>query len=119
MLHGSVGIFDHAAVVLTQQTGREGQGQVAALGLLLHARNQPAPQGVERNLAHDPLHAQQETPIGRRGIVDAIAVRNQTVIIGTQIEQGIPIGAVPGQARALIAQHNPDLAQGDLGQSAL
>ena len=37
MLHGSVGIFDHAAVVLTQQTSREGQGQVAALGLLCTA----------------------------------------------------------------------------------
>jgi hypothetical protein len=43
MLHGSSGIFDHDAVVLAQQTGREGQGQVAALGLLLHTRNQTAP----------------------------------------------------------------------------
>jgi hypothetical protein len=43
MLHGPVGIFDYDAVVVAQQTGREGQGQVAALGLLLHARNETAP----------------------------------------------------------------------------
>ena len=29
----------------------QGQGQVAALGFLLHTRNQPAPQGVELDLA--------------------------------------------------------------------
>jgi hypothetical protein len=119
MRHGSVGIFAHATVVLAQHPGREGQGHVAALGLLLHARNQPAPSGGELDRAHDPLHAQQETPMGRRGIIDAIAVRHQTVIIGTQIEPGRPSRAVPGQARALLAQHNPDLAQGDLGQERL
>ena len=94
MLHRPVRIFHDAAIVLAHQTGREGQGQVAALRLLLHARDQAAAQGVELNLAHNPLHAQQEPAIGGRGIVDAIAIGNQALIISTQIEQGIPIGAV-------------------------
>lgn len=37
-------------------------------------------------------------------------------MIGTQIAQGVPIGAVAREPRALIAQHDPYPAQGDLGQ---
>ena len=83
------------------------------------ARNLPTPHGVALDLAHDPLHAHQETPMERRGLVDTVALRNQTGILGTQIAQGRPIGAVPGQARALIAQPHTDLAQGARGQERL
>jgi hypothetical protein len=95
-LERAVGIFDDASIFLAQQAGRESQGQVASLGLLLHACNQAAAQGVELDFAHDALHPEQQTAIGGRSIVDAIAVRNQTLIIRTQIEQGRPIGAVAG-----------------------
>jgi hypothetical protein len=57
--------------------------------------------------------------MGGRGIVDAVAIGNQALIIGTQIEQGIPIGAVAGEAGALIAQHDTDLSQSHLGQQGL
>lgn len=95
MLHGPVGIVDHAAVVWAQHTGRSGQGHGAALGLLRHARQQTAPQGVELALAPAPLPAHQETTMGRRGIVDPIAVRQQPLLSGTQSEPGLPSGAVP------------------------
>ena len=119
MLHRPVRIFHDDAIVLAHQTGREGQGQVAALRLLLHARDQAAAQGVELNLAHNPLHAQQEPAIGGRGIVDAVAIGNQALSRGTQSEPGLPIGAVAGEAGALIAQHDADLSQGHLGQQRL
>jgi len=83
MLDRTVGIFDDVSIFLAQQAGRESQGQVAPLGLLLHACNQAAAQGVELDFAHDALHPEQQTAIGGRRIVDAIAVRNQTLIIPT------------------------------------
>ena len=57
MLHRPVGIFDDTAILLAQQPGWEGEGSFASLCLLLHARNQTAPQGVELDLAHNPLLA--------------------------------------------------------------
>ena len=57
MLHGPLGGFEHAAVVVAQHPRRQDEGQVAALCLLRHASDQTAPQGVELDFAHDPLHA--------------------------------------------------------------
>ena len=108
-----------AAIVLAHQPGREGQGQGAARRLLRHARAQAAAHGVALHLAPHPLHAQQEPALGGRGIVDAVAIGNQALSRGTQSEPGLPIGAVAGEAGALIAQHDADLSQGHLGQQRL
>jgi hypothetical protein len=43
MLHGSVGVLHHDAVVVAQQPSRSGQSHVTSLCLLLHAGDQTAP----------------------------------------------------------------------------
>src|SRR5467141_3180974 len=88
MLDSAVGIFDDASILLAQQPGGKGQGQVAPLGLLLHACNQAAAQGMELDFAHDALHPEQQTAIGGRGIVDTVAVSNQTLIIVSPQKSG-------------------------------
>src|SRR2546425_8803911 len=39
-----------------------------------------AAQGMQLDFAHDALHPQQETAVGGCGIVDAVAIRNETLI---------------------------------------
>jgi hypothetical protein len=119
MLHGPIGGFAHDAGVVAPPPSRQDEGQVAALGLVLHASAQTAPQGGPRTFAHDPLPASQQPALGRGGIVDALTVRKETLILGTPVKQGVPIGAVAGQAGALIAQHDAHLPQGDIGQQRL
>jgi hypothetical protein len=51
VLHRHVRIFDHAAIFEAEQADGQGQGQVAPLRLLLHARQQPATQGMELHFA--------------------------------------------------------------------
>src|SRR5437867_5026952 len=43
-IRSPVGIFDDTAILVAQQPGWEGEGSVASLRLLLHARNQAAAQ---------------------------------------------------------------------------
>jgi hypothetical protein len=119
MLHGPIGLLHHDAVVLAQPPSRYGQSPGAALRLLLHAGDHTAPSGVERACADDPLHAQPETAIGGGGSVDASALRTQARLRGTPSQQRVPIGAVPRQAGALIAPHDPHLSQRHLGQKRL
>lgn len=65
--HRQVRIFDHAAILLTEQAHGQGQGQVAPLRLLLYARQQPATQGMELHFTQHPLHPTEETAVGGEG----------------------------------------------------
>src|SRR3989442_255636 len=62
---------------------------------------------ADRDGVYDAATPNGRLLLGMKGIEDAVAICNETLIIGTQIEQGIPIGAVAGQAGGLPAQHHP------------
>jgi hypothetical protein len=48
-------------------------------------------------------------------VVDAVSVGDERVGQGTQIQQLVPVGVVPGQPGDLQAQDDPGLAQADIG----
>ena len=109
MLERAVGSLDDASIFWRSRPAGESQGQVASLGLLLHARNQAAAQGVELDFAHDALHPEQQTAIGGRSIVDAIAVRNQTDYTHTDRARETNRCSC-GIGGGFIAQHDADPA---------
>jgi hypothetical protein len=119
VLRRAIGILDHATIVEAQPPGGAGSGQLTPLRLLLHAGHQPAAQGMEFRFAQAPCHPEEETAIGRRRIVDPLVVSHATLIRGTQIEPGVPIGTVAREPGALIAEQETHLPQGHLGQEGL
>jgi hypothetical protein len=40
------------------------------------------------------LQAQEEAPVRRRGVVDAIAVADEAMAVAAQVEQLIPVSAI-------------------------
>src|SRR4051812_24888736 len=59
------------------------------------------------------LQPQKESAVLAPRIVNAIAVRDQTLAIAAQIEQRVPVRAVARQPGHLPGQDQADLAQGD------
>lgn len=57
------------------------------------------------------LEPEQQAPIGGARIVDAVTIGNEAVPLAAQIEQRIPVRAVPGQAGHLRGEHDANLAE--------
>ena len=74
---------------------------------------------MQLDLGHGALQPQQKSPIERSRIVDAIPISDQTRPVAAQVEQRIPIRAVPGEPGDLGGQDNTDLPQGDAGDQLL
>jgi hypothetical protein len=51
---------------------------------------------MQLQLGELSLQAEQEAAIGRAGVVDAVPVGNQALLVAAQIEQRVPVGAVAG-----------------------
>jgi hypothetical protein len=74
---------------------------------------------VQFDLGDGPLQAQEKAPVGRARIVDALAIANEALPVAAQVEERIPIRAVPREPGDLVAEDEPDLAQGDAGDQVL
>jgi site-specific DNA recombinase len=119
VLDAYVGVLDHPAVGQAHQSG----GQPLAVAPTLHLPHAPGFQAemqqVELGLAeHAPQPEQQPVVVGAR-IVDAIGIGDERPHDRGQIEQGVPIGVAPGEPAGLIAEDDPDMAEGDLGYHLL
>lgn len=62
------------------------------------------------DLAFEP---EQEVPIGSGGVVDPIAVADEAVTVTAEIEQLVPLGAVPRQPGDIVGEDDADLAERD------
>ena len=74
---------------------------------------------MQLGLRHGALEPQYEAVVEIARVIDAVGVGDQGVGDRTQIQQLIPVGVVAGQPRHLDAQHDPDLAQTDVGDQLL
>ncbi len=70
-------------------------------------------------LRHLGLHPKQEAVVEIRRIVAAVLVDDQRAGQGTDLDQAVPIGVGPRQARGLQGEHGPHLSQGHLGHQPL
>ena len=111
-----VGVEADLAVGLApHEPDRQAPAQLASGGLAADSAFQPGAQHVQLRLAHRALQAKHQPVVERPRVIQAIAVADQRVGDGAQVQQPIPVGVVAGQAADLQAQHQPDVAEGDLG----
>ena len=111
-----VGVEADLAVGLApDEPDRQAPAQLASGGLAADSAFQPGAQHVQLRLAHRALQAKHQPVVERPRVIQAIAVADQGVGDGAQVQQPIPVGVVAGQAADLQAEHQPDVAEGDLG----
>ena len=65
-----------------------------------------------------PFKPKQQPVVERAGVVEAVGVADQRVGHAAQVEQPIPVGVVARQPRDLQAEHQPGVAERDLGRQA-
>jgi hypothetical protein len=80
---------------------------------------QAHPDLVEFRLAHDAGQAQQKTIVVGARVVKAFAIRDEHAEHRSEFEQLMPVPIVAGQARSVEADHEPGVAEADLGDQLL
>ena len=108
-LHFLAGVLDHPPQLVTDQAGRQHLGQFAALGLAEQAGGQAGAEGVQFQFGDQALEAQDQTAIGSCRVANAVLVADQAVPPAAQVEQGVPVGAVAGQAGDVVGEDDADL----------
>ena len=118
-LHLLVGVFDDRAVGQPFIADGQAQRQLAALGFVEPGGLHLLAHGVPLRFGEGPLNAKQQAVGKDGGIIHAIAVADQNLIVGGEVEQLIPVGAVAGEARDIGDQDQADFAQADIGVEPL
>ena len=72
----------------------EGQGQLAALGLVEQAGGQPALDRMQLQFRDLALQPEEQAPVDRGGVVDPVPVADEAMAVTAQVEHLIPVGAV-------------------------
>ena len=75
------------------------------------AGRQTAADRMQLQFGDGALEAQQQTPVGAAGIVDAVAIGDQTATQPANIQQGIPVGAVAREPRHIDGQDHAHFAE--------
>jgi hypothetical protein len=98
-------------------TNRDRGEQLAASGLLFERFTSALTQDGQFCLAHCTFHAEQESVVGERGIVDAVLIGDQRPDEAAELPQRVPVTSVAGQARSLNGHDRADPAFADRSQS--
>lgn len=103
-------------VVLREDVAR-GQREVElpSAGLVGRPIDHPLLQQVQLVLAEGPLQPQQHPVIVDPQVVDPLGIADEGVHHPAEVQQMLPILAVPSEAGGLDAQHDADVAQSHLG----
>jgi hypothetical protein len=96
-----------------------GSRSAASRRLLSLALVQPQLDLMQLGLAHDPGQAEQQPVMVGAGVEEALAVGDQHPEQRAQFQQLMPITVVARQPRGVEAQHQPCLAEADLGDQPL
>ena len=70
-------------------------------------------------LADGALETEQEAIVQRIGIINSLAIPEQGIAQGADLEQLVPVAARASKAGHLHAEHDADMAQSDLSHEAL
>ena len=109
----------HRVVLVVVEPDRQPLAQLTSGGLVPQPGGQPGPDQVQLGLAHRALEPEHEAVVEIARVIDPVGVGDQRVGQRAQIQQLIPVGVVAGQPRHLDAEHDPDLAQADIGDQVL
>ena len=112
-------MLEHPTQGVAHQSDRQGQGQLAALGLVEQSGGQAGAQGVQLQFGDQALEAEDQPTIGRGRVVNAVLVADQAAAKAAQVEELIPVGAVAGQAGDVVGEDDADLLLVDQGHEFL
>jgi hypothetical protein len=115
----AVGIEDDATGGVVDQPDRQRGLQLAAARLGQDAALQPGADEVQLGLAHRAFEAEQQPVVEVGGIVEPVLVADQRPRQRADLQQPVPVSVVSGQSRDFEAEHDPRLAQADIGDEAL
>jgi hypothetical protein len=114
-----VGAQHHLVVLVVVQADRKALAQFTFGSLVFEPRGQPRPDQMQLGLRHRPLQPEHQAVVEIGRVIHPVSVGDQSVGDRAQVQQLIPVGVVAGQPRHLDAQHDPDLAQADIGDQLL
>ena len=119
LAHRLIGGDHHPVVLVVVQADRKSLPQFAFGCLVFQPGGETGFDQMQLGLRHGALEPQHESVVEIGRVIDAVGVGDQGVGDRAQIQQLIPVGVVAGQPRHLDAQHDPDLAQPDVGDQLL
>lgn len=118
-LHLLVRVEGHIPGRAADVTAGQGEGQLAAAGLVQAPAPHPLLDQVEFGLTHRALEPQQQPVVVLARVVDTVGVREHRTRQGAQLDQLVPVPAAAGQAGHLDPPHETDMVQPDLGDQTL
>src|SRR4051794_21846534 len=74
---------------------------------------------VQLHLGDRALEAQEQPPVGRGRVVDAVPVADEALPVAAQVEQRVPVRAVAAETGHLRGEHDADLTQRDARDQVL
>jgi hypothetical protein len=89
-----IGLFHNSAIVPANEPNWQLQGQVTPLCFVQKTCRHPCPNGVQLQFRELAFQSQQKATVGRTRIVNTVAICNQAPFVATDVEQGVPIGAI-------------------------
>src|SRR4051794_36518089 len=95
------------------------QRKVAALGLVQQACCEASANGVQLHLGDRALEPKEKPSVRGARVVHAIAVANEALPVAAQIEQRVPVRAVPAEPGHFRREHDAHLAQRDARDQVL
>jgi hypothetical protein len=101
----------HPAQGITFEARWQRQRQVTAGRLVEEPRRHARAHGMELPFGQGPFQPKEQPAIGRRGIIQAIDIRNQAALIATEVQEWIPVRAVAREPRDIIGQDDADLSE--------
>ena len=114
-----VWIENQNAVVPINQTDGRPHLKLATSSFVDHSASHSRLEEMKFRFGHSPFQAEQEPVIKVRRVIDSILVENERAGQRTQLDQPVPVGGVPSQARDLQSHHQACLAEGNLTDQLL
>ena len=68
---------------------------------------------MKLKLGYRSLQTEKQSAVGTAGIIDAVPIGDEASAQPAYIQEGIPIGAIPGETRHVNGEDQPDLAESD------
>ena len=102
---------DYSIVGVVVQPDRQSLAQLAFGRFMAQTGVQTRTQQMQLGLAHGSLQAEHETVVVVARVIETVGIGDERVGQRAQIQQVIPVGVTPSQARHLLAEHEADLAK--------
>src|SRR5208337_4942248 len=97
----------------------DGRVQVAARRLQAQSLLRALPQRRKLELAESAFHAQLQAIVDEPRIVHSVLIDDQAADQGAELQKGVPIAPVAGQARGLESEDRACIAAADSNEQAL